>query len=338
MNEDVRHFLEDAAGRRESNLVEVSIRELISKWGFQRRRIWTVSQIERDLEEMGLTTDPPFAQEYLDSAIKLIPYRLIPPKPESAEETKPDQLKNRVDVTEVALTVGSLRSAGRGVCSITPQATLLEAQSIMVVNDYSQLAVMGGPRSLKGAITWESIAQASLKAPRPGIAECTIPAEVVRRDDDLISQIPRIVRAGYVFVQGHDASITGIVTTADLSEEFGRLGTPFFLIGEIERRLRRAVDRVFSSTELRGIRDPKDNGRDVASAEDLTFGEYEWLFSDPGRWDRMKWRAERTVFMKVLAQVRILRNEIMHFSPDPLEESDVEQMRGFIRFLRFLEP
>src|SRR5260370_29731839 len=163
MNEDVRHFLKDAAARRESDLVESPVREPIAKWGYQRRRIWTVSQVTRDLDEMGLTTDPPFGQEYLDSAVKLVPHRLIPPGTDAVEETKSEHLPRRAEPPEVALTVGSLRSAGRGVCSITPETPLLEAESLMMVNDYSQLAVMVVSLSLKGAITRESIAQASLK-------------------------------------------------------------------------------------------------------------------------------------------------------------------------------
>jgi hypothetical protein len=32
--------------------------------------------------------------------------------------------------------------------------------------------------------------------------------------------VPRIIDLGYVFVQGADGKITGIVTTADLSNQF----------------------------------------------------------------------------------------------------------------------
>lgn len=205
-------------------------------------------------------------------------------------------------------------------------------------NDYSQLAVMSSERNLRGAITWESIAQASMRTNDPQVRDCVIPAEMVRFEDDLIHHIPRIVQAGYVFVQAQDRTISGIVTTADLSEEFGRLATPFFLIGEIERRLRRAVDRIFSPGELTEVRNPQDATRDVASADDLTIGEYVRLLEHPQRWDKTGWQVERRIFIDALNRVRELRNDVLHFSPDPLDEDQLDELRRFIRWLKILDP
>ena len=141
-----------------------------------------------------------------------------------------------------------------------------------------------------------------------------------------------------MFVQGQDRTISGIVTTADLSEEFARRATPFFLIGEIERRLRRVVDRIFLGEELSSIRDPEDSDRSVVSAEDLTIGEYARLFEQPDRWERTGWRVDRRVFVEALSKVRELRNDVMHFSPDPLDEEQFEELRRFIRWLKILDP
>jgi len=161
---------------------------------------------------------------------------------------------------------------------------------------------------------------------------------MVRFEDDLIHHIPRIVQAGYVFVQSKDATISGIVTTADLSEEFARLATPFFLIGEIERRLRRAVDRLFSASALGEVRDFQDATRDVASAEDLTLGEYVRLLENPSRWETTGWRVDRKVFIEALDHVRELRNDVVHFSPDPLGDDQLDELRNFVRWLKILDP
>src|SRR5206468_1431936 len=99
---------------------------------------------------------------------------------------------------EVTLIVGSLRSASQPVCSVPLDASLLKAQSLMMMNDYSQLAVMSDARFLRGAVTWESIAKTSLQIAKPRIGDCLIPAELVRFEDDLIQHIPQIVRSGYV--------------------------------------------------------------------------------------------------------------------------------------------
>jgi CBS domain-containing protein len=264
----------------------------------------------------------------------------VPPQDKSAENgsASSDAVELVVTTGEVGLIVGSLRSASQPVCSVPPDATLLQAQTLMMKNDFSQLAVLSSSRDLRGAITWESIAQANMRKPQPEVKDCITEADVVRFEDDLVQRIPQIVRAGYVFVQKTDRTISGIVTTADLSEEFGKRSTPFFLVGEVERRLRRAVDRAFSASELNEIRDPTDSSRDVESASDLTIGEYQRLLENPERWTKLGWQAERSIFIETLDAIRKIRNEVLHFSPDPPEEHDIHNLRSFIRWLKFLDP
>ena len=341
MDTDVRQFLEDAANRDPQNLVKISIRELLHRWGHKRRGSWVINRIEDALEEAGLVTEPAFTQGWIDAPITLIPKRLAPtPEQQNGNGTTTavPRDEGEVEPGEVTILVGSLRSAGQGVTHVPLDATLLQAQSQMMSLDFSQLAVMSDSRTLRGAITWESIAQAGMRTSTPSIRDCLIPAEVVRYEDDLIHHIPRIVQAGYVFVQTKDRTVTGIVTTADLSEEFARLASPFFLIGEIERRLRRAVDRTFTPEDLGSVRDPGDETRDVASAGDLTIGEYVRLLEYPERWERTGWQVDRRIFMADLNRVRELRNEVMHFSPDPLEEEQIDELRRFIRWLKILDP
>jgi hypothetical protein len=341
MDIDVRQFLEDAASRDSQNLVKISIRELLQRWGHKRRGYWVVSRIEEALEEVGLVTEPAFTQGWIDASITLIPKTLTPPleaPPGSGAATAASRDDGEVEPGEVTIIVGSLRSAGQGITSVPLDATLVQAQSQMMSLDFSQLGVMSDARTIRGAVTWESIAQAGMRTSTPSVRECLIPAEVVRYEDDLIHHIPRIVQAGYVFVQAKDRTITGIVTTADLSEEFARLASPFFLIGEIERRLRRAVDRTFAPEELGQVRDPGDETRDVASAGDLTIGEYVRLLEYPEHWERTGWQVDRRIFMGDLNRIRELRNEVMHFSPDPLEEEQINELRRFIRWLKILDP
>jgi CBS domain-containing protein len=299
VDSNVRGFLEEAALRERPNLVNLPIREFLGRWGNKRRTSYIVSVIERDLEEAGLVTEPYFARGWIDASVTLVPKRLLQPSesPTSDGVVSPPREEGATEPGEVTLLVGSLRSAGQPVCSVSLNSTLLEAQSLMMRNDFSQLAVMSDARNLRGAVTWESIAQSGMRTNDPQIRDYVIPAELVRFEDDLIHHIPRIVQAGYVFVQAPDRTISGIVTTADLSDEFARLATPFFLIGEIERRLRRAVDRIFSAGELSEVRNPDDATRDVSSAEDLTFGEYVRLLEEPERWDKTGWHVERKIFI-----------------------------------------
>jgi len=329
-------FLSDAAKRERGNEVQLSIRDLLAHWDAKRRGYWIVDQIERDLKKSGLTTIPSFKDGWIDNVVTLAPVRKEPKKGVSTS-VSPDV----VDATDrslphVSLRVDSLPSANLGASSVSPQDSLERAQSLMMQHDFSQLAVMSGSRDLRGAISWESIAQARIRNPAAGLQEAVINGEVVRSDDDLLEQIPRIVDAGFVFVQGPDKRITGIVTTADLSDQFVILAKPFFVLAEIERRLRRIVDKAFELDELQSVVDPADEGRQVKSAEDLTLGEYVRLLEDSERWPKLGWALDRKVFIEALHQVRETRNDVMHFSPDPLDDKQVKAMENFVKWLRKL--
>jgi hypothetical protein len=210
VNSQVRAFLDEAVRRERPNLVSLPIREFLARWGNKRRTGYIVSVIKRDLERAGLVTEPSFAQGWIDATITLVPKRLLQPSDSSSGDdvVLPSREEGATEPGEVTLLVGSLRSAGQGVCSVSLNSTLLEAQSLMMSNDYSQLAVMSDARNLRGAVTWESIAQSRMRTTDPQIRDCVIPAEMVRFEDDLIHHIPRIVQAGYVFVQAQDRTIS----------------------------------------------------------------------------------------------------------------------------------
>ncbi|MFC0097492.1 CBS domain-containing protein [Micromonospora marina] len=334
MSVDREAFLAEAKDRAGTNPIEVSVRDLLNYWGAKRRGYWIVEQIRNSLEAHGLQTTPPFVDVWIGSSVKIVPLQpqdVLVPIPE-VDTVKKDQGAP----AEIFLRVGSLRSANSGVVSVSPQDEVSKAQSLMLRYGYSQLAILSGERDLRGAVSWESISHARIRGVTTALADVTVTAEVVREDDDLLAQIPRIIDAGFVFVQAKDKRIRGIVTTADLSEEFSRTANPFFIIGEIERRLRAIIDDVFSPNELAEIADPEDVDRTVGEAADLTFGEYQRLLENPGRWSRLNWHLDRKVFIDALDEVREIRNDIMHFSPDPLDEESVAKLRRFAQWLRKL--
>jgi hypothetical protein len=209
----------------------------------------------------------------------------------------------------------------------------------MLRHDYSQLAVLSGSRDLRGAVSWESIAQSRIRSPSAVLLkEAIIPSILVELDEDVLTLIPRIVEAGFVFVQRVDHTLSGIVTMADLSLEFYNLATPFFLLGEIERRLRRVIDEKYTPGEIAAIRDPTEPIRDLRSADDLTFGQYERLLEEPGRWERLGWAIDRRVFVGALGGVRTIRNDVMHFGSDPFDEDQLDELRNFVKWLRVMDP
>lgn len=327
---DVSDFLTRASERaHDQEPLELSVRELIGVWGVKRRGTNVADRIAADLRVAGLRTDPPFAKAWIDETVSIELVQEGVPR----ETAEPELTTEEV---ELSLSISSLSSANRGVTSVLLDDSLTKAQSLLMRHDYSQLAVMSGPRSLRGAISWESIAQARLRDPGAGLRDCVFDAPVVRADDELLRHVDAIVTAGFVFVEGPDGTIGGIVTTADLSDQFAQLANPFLLLGEIERCLRAVINRRFTPEELLEYQDPEDVEREIIAAENLTLGEHMRVFSHPEAWDRLGWEVDRKVFIEHLDTVRRIRNEVMHFSPDPLDESDLIELENFRRWIRYL--
>src|SRR6266540_1717414 len=214
MDTDVAAFLKEAKEKSFGSPVRLSVRELLAKWSAKRRGYWIVERIRTDLEDFSLTTYPDFNEVWIDSDVEIVALLQHPTPDESVaiQETSTTSPIPR----EIYLRVNSLASANSGLVAVSPQDTVQTAQSLMMRYVYSQLPVLSSERDLRGAVSWESIAQARIRNSECSLADATGTAELVRDDDDLLAQIPRIVSSGFVFVQARDKRVVGVVTTADL--------------------------------------------------------------------------------------------------------------------------
>jgi hypothetical protein len=128
------------------------------------------------------------------------------------------------------------------------------------------------------------------------------------------------------------------VTTSDLSREFRQLTEPFVILGEIENHVRGLIQRGnFTSKQLTECCDPGDS-RHIDGVFDLTFGEYLRLLEKKDLWSKLNISIDRAVFVKKLDEIREIRNNIMHFDPDGITESELDTLRKFVVFLQKLQP
>jgi predicted transcriptional regulator len=250
-----------------------------------------------------------------------------------------DNVKARipVDVTEHTVKISNIPSVSNELEAVAPDTTILRAQSLMESKSYSQLAVMSG-RDLKGAISWESIARrrlygGSIEFVREAMDTNPI---VVDRSSPLLEHATTIASAGFVFVRDEHKRVCGIVTAADLSFQFVQMANPFLLVGEIERLLRTVIDEEMSGDDLAAYANPDDPDRQIEGASDLTFGAYVRIFQNPDSWKRFGFAADRQVFCDHLERIRLLRNEIMHFNPDPITGEELEDMLRLLGWLKRL--
>lgn len=260
--------------------------------------------------------------------------------PVGAEPGEPTQeLDDTEDVFQQApatLRIGSLPPAK--LVSVLPTSTLVYAKTLMLNRQYSQLAVIDDGGRFLGAVSWESIGKAQTASGSPSLIDTIAPATVVDHDALLLEQIDVIYNRGFVFVQNADRSlVSGIVTAADLTRQFGNLARPFVLIEEAENRLRRRAGEIFSMEDLRAAVPSFQRSR-VFSVSDLTLGNYVYLMKPEENWARLLWNVDREYFIERLAEVVAVRNELMHFTPDPLSARQYAAVEGLLEMLRTVDP
>lgn len=324
-----------------------SVRELLRWFGARRRRTGIVEKIEAELEAAGLRTDPDFTTTWIDApvifrkreqdaqAVVAVPAVLGDAEAEADDGAKGD------DVPNMAHLVRMLEAANRDVVLVNPQDPIETAVTLMLAYDFSQLAVMTGPRDLKGAISWKSIgSRLSQRNELKHVSDAMEHAAEVFDADSLFEVTKTIIQRDYVFVRSSvDRKITGIVTATDLSQQFQGLSEPFLLLGRIENQIRWLIQGVFDIETLRAACHDNDPERKagITKASQLTFGEYQRIFENENNWAKLGFVACRKTFCRQLDEVRKLRNEIMHFHPDVIEDGDFEQLRRFSRLLEQLD-
>ncbi|HWS35950.1 MAG TPA: CBS domain-containing protein [Actinoplanes sp.] len=314
----------------------ISVRDLISRWGAKDRGD-QISRIEADLANHGLATRPDFRGVTLDSEIAIITAVQEAEKEEVNDETSgPAQtLSNDPDDPDdryIGLMIGNLPSALSGVVSVAPTSTIQEAVTKMLLNDFSQLAVMSGTHTLRGAVTWQSIAQARHLNPAATLAAATVSARDVGYRTDLLEILHDLQQRGFLFVRDEKNAVAGIVTVADVAGRYGVMANPFILIGDLDRLLRRAIAQALPIEAVTAQCDPQ--GRRISGYNDLSMGDYQRVLENPELWARMGWELDQKAFVARLDEIRKIRNDVMHFNPDPVPANAVEQLRSINEVLR----
>lgn len=325
----------------------VTVREFLSWFDVQRRGVANVERIRAALSNAQLYTIPDFEEPWIDAPISFAPIKVkeatgtasgagkAAGKSEPVED-ETSEASSGWEHREAGYRLSRLEAANKVVVYVTPEEDIAAAVTKMMLNDYSQLPVMNG-RDVKGVVTWAAIgSQAVLKGAEGKAADFMQPAVILEDDRSIFEAITAIVQHDFVLVRARDRTISGIVTAADLSLQFRMLTEPFLLLSEIETHVRNIVGKKFTAKELGDVQDP-NSPREINSVADLTFGEYVRLLQNPENWTRLDSRLDRAIFCGQLEKVSMIRNQVMHFDPDGLEEGHLEILRDFSSFLKRLE-
>jgi Predicted transcriptional regulator with C-terminal CBS domains len=295
-------------------------------WFGAYKRGWRVcSEIRSSLRKYNLQTLPDFEYAYIDGALRFTDAPKTEAEPAASSEVDPTYRIER------------LAAANRKPVSIKPDDQITKAVTIMLAQDFSQLPVMTNEREVKGIISWKGIgSKLSINGDCTHVREAMEPAHEISVDESLFSAISTIAQFDYVLVRNRDRVISGIITASDFNVQFQQLAEPFLLIGEIENGVRQILHGKFSKAELESAKLSSDSGRIIEGVTDLTFGEYIKLIETEAKWKKLGLAIDRPEFVKSLHQIREIRNDVMHFDPDGLDDADYKTLREFAAFLRRL--
>jgi hypothetical protein len=100
--------------------------------------------------------------------------------------------------------------------------------------------------------------------------------------------------------------------------------------------LRRLIHRIVTLDELQALCDP-EHRRDLDSYDKLELGDYQRVLENSEYWNRLKSPFDRVAFIQRLNELRLIRNNIMHFNPEPLDPQTIPKLRNMLRVLRAFE-
>jgi len=345
-----------AAGKRRW----AKVKTLLSWFGQKGRGKHVVQTIQEALKEAGLFTRPEFTSggvhDYIEfktvtetgdgSAAESTGTRSTggDTKPDNEDQSESAEESEGHDrpLSEVAgskFCIGMLEAANRPdeIVTITRDKTVEEATTLMMMHRYSQLPVTQDMRQIDGMISWRSMGRVRARGDAcTHVRDCLEPVRILYQDAPFFEAVDTITEREVVLVRGEDRTITGIVTTSDLSGEYHQLAAPFLLLGEVEDRIRILISRNLANAEIKKAQDPGDDAKEIGDVDDLTFGQYVRLLEDRENWEKLRLEIDRRLFVRLLNDVREVRNDVMHFRPDSSEPEDLDKVRMLYSLLEQL--
>lgn len=323
---------------------QIPVQELLALFGTRLRNELTVPPIEQALKDVGLSTLPYFGtcNHGADVHMVSLQHALVQEPADAADE--PGEMPSG-GLPARPLRVGDIPSAVGGLFSVTPDMALTQVTYLMRTKKYSQIPVIEGDSTLHGVITWSSVAKVYETTSAAVLAEAMVQdPPVVEAHHDFFSLLPRICEEGYLLVRANNGTFSGIVTAADITQRFEVTAWPFFVVGEIESRLRKCLGAKISADAIRAVQGPPS--KQTGLITDLMFMGYVKLLDgeqqnpvlrtrSDDNWQALGWPGvDRGQFVRQLDRVRVIRNSIAHFDAEPLTPKLCGELREFVGLLR----
>ncbi len=321
----------------------VTIRNFLSWFGAQRRTTLNVEYINGELSKCDLQTVPSYLNIWVDTPIT---FELVSQKgkrddevfensiesPSGEDGMEPDQSQEKPTPNDPSFRIGKLKAATRTPISVRPNDPISKAMTIMMTRNFWQIPVMTNEREVKGVVSWASIGERHVAGQIGSeVRHCMSDHYEIKISASLFAAIQIISEHNYVLVRNVDQRISGIITANDIAAQFEETSTPFLRLSEIENHLRALIDGKLSADDVKATCDEQHLPRNFSKISDLTFGNYVNIFDHPDNWSKIGLRLDKASFVGEIKEVNRIRNEVMHFDPDPLEDEDLSKLRDVAR-------
>ncbi len=337
--DELRAVLKDLKGGKTAT--PVTIRTFLSWFGMQRRTASNVEYINSQLKAAGVRTVPNYLDIWVDTPIS---FELTAKRRGDGPDSTPQApaVENSTEITftdsksadDPSFRIGKIESANRAPISVRPTASLQEAITLMLARNFSQLPVMTTDREVKGVISWESIGARNItKTDGTQAQHFMDDAQEISASASLFAGIKIILDHNYVLIRASDKRITGIVTSTDITHQFEETSTPFLLLAEIENHLRALISKKLTVIDIKKACSDEFLPRDFKNVADLTFGNYIRILENDDNWAKLGLQLDRATFCRELIEVNSIRNDVMHFDPDPLTSENLSTLRNVAKML-----
>ena len=260
----------------------------------------------------------------------------------SGKITELDQSQNKAVPNDPSFRIGKLKAATRLPISVGPNDPIGKAMTIMMTRNFWQLPVMTSEREVRGVVSWASIGERYV-AGQVGteVRQFMNDHHEIKNSASIFSAIQIISEYNYVLIRDSEQKISGIITANDIAAQFEETSTPFLRLSEIENHLRGLIDGKVTIEDVRATCDEKYLPKNFSKISELTFGNYVSIFDHPENWTKIGLRLDKTSFISEIKEVNRVRNEVMHFDPDPIEKDDLIKLRDVARLfdtIKRLQP
>lgn len=311
---------------------------ILEQLGYERRSWRVVETFNSLLEHYDLYTEIDFGSVYFYNEFEIKPKKKVSANSVVEIDSNKFDPTPRLSILKAAnITKIKDDDSVIGLISVNRENTIEEATTLMIRYSFSQLPILSGRSGVDGIISWKSIGRTlALGIECKKVFDCKEDVTILSLEEPLFKAVKTILEKEVVLVKEKDNSICGIITATDIGDQFIQLSEPFLLIEQIENHLRKLLHNKLTFEEIKSVVSEETLEKPFNHLSNLSFGHYVRIIENAKLFEKLEIKVDRVIFRKLLEDVRLIRNFVMHFRPEPFEGKDLEILRQAVNFLQIL--